>query len=44
MAALAQMIFEPWVPHLGAQTEFLQRNEFEVLFGGAAGPGKLIAW
>ena len=29
-----------WIPHLGAQTEFLQRNEFEVLFGGAAGPGK----
>ena len=29
-----------WIPHLGAQTEFLQRNEFEVLFGGATGPGK----
>ena len=29
-----------WVPHLGAQTEFLQRTEFEVLFGGATGPGK----
>lgn len=29
-----------WYPHLGAQTEFLKRNEFEVLFGGAAGPGK----
>ena len=29
-----------WSPHLGAQTEFLRRTEFEVLFGGAAGPGK----
>ncbi len=29
-----------WMPHLGAQTEFLQRIEFEVLFGGATGPGK----
>lgn len=29
-----------WVPHLGAQTEFLTRSEFEVLFGGSAGPGK----
>lgn len=29
-----------WVPHQGAQTEFLARPEFEVLFGGAAGPGK----
>lgn len=29
-----------WVPHEGAQTEFLSRCEFEVLFGGAAGPGK----
>lgn len=29
-----------WAPHLGAQTEFLRRSEFEVLFGGAAGPGK----
>lgn len=29
-----------WVPHPGAQTEFLSRSEFEVLFGGSAGPGK----
>ena len=29
-----------WVPHPGAQTEFCSRGEFEVLFGGAAGPGK----
>lgn len=29
-----------WCPHPGAQTEFLSRGEFEVLFGGAAGPGK----
>ena len=29
-----------WVPHVGAQNEFLKRNEFEVLFGGSAGPGK----
>jgi hypothetical protein len=29
-----------WVPHSGAQEEFLSRSEFEVLFGGAAGPGK----
>jgi hypothetical protein len=29
-----------WIPHEGAQTEFLTRSEFEVLFGGAAGPGK----
>jgi hypothetical protein len=28
------------MPHEGAQTEFLSRGEFEVLFGGAAGPGK----
>ena len=39
MSALAQKI-DGWVPHLGPQTEFLQRAEFEVLFGGAAGPGK----
>ncbi len=40
-----QMTLNPidWVPHCGQQTEFLQRTEFEVLFGGAAGPGKLIA-
>jgi hypothetical protein len=30
----------PWIPHEGAQTEFLSRSEFEVLFGGSAGPGK----
>jgi hypothetical protein len=29
-----------WLPHEGAQTEFLTRSEFEVLFGGSAGPGK----
>jgi len=29
-----------WQPHKGPQTEFLRRNEYEVLFGGAAGPGK----
>lgn len=29
-----------WIPHEGQQTEFLSRPEFEVLFGGAAGPGK----
>jgi hypothetical protein len=29
-----------WRPHAGAQTVFFRRNEFEVLFGGAAGPGK----
>ncbi|HEU4343773.1 MAG TPA: terminase family protein [Candidatus Binatia bacterium] len=29
-----------WTPHLGSQTEFLRRTEFEVLFGGSAGPGK----
>lgn len=29
-----------WAPHLGSQTEFLSRSEFEVLFGGSAGPGK----
>jgi len=29
-----------WIPHDGAQDEFLTRIEFEVLFGGAAGPGK----
>ena len=40
MLAPAQTKADGWVPHLGAQTEFLQRNEFEVLFGGAAGPGK----
>jgi hypothetical protein len=32
--------FQPWVPHPGAQTEFLSRGEFEVLYGGQAGPGK----
>ena len=29
-----------WSPHEGAQTEFLSRSEFEVLYGGQAGPGK----
>ena len=29
-----------WQPHPGPQTEFCSRGEFEVLFGGAAGPGK----
>ena len=29
-----------WEPHEGPQTEFCARGEFEVLFGGAAGPGK----
>jgi hypothetical protein len=29
-----------WQPHEGAQNEFCSRGEFEVLFGGAAGPGK----
>ena len=29
-----------WSPHEGAQTEFLSRPEFEVLYGGQAGPGK----
>src|SRR3990172_848697 len=29
-----------WRPHDGAQTQFLSRGEFEVLYGGAAGPGK----
>lgn len=42
MTQLAQAISNQpsWIPHLGAQTEFLSRAEFEVLFGGAAGPGK----
>lgn len=29
-----------WIAHPGAQEEFLSRSEFEVLFGGSAGPGK----
>jgi len=29
-----------WIAHEGAQQEFLSRSEFEVLFGGSAGPGK----
>ena len=29
-----------WKPHPGPQWEFCKRGEFEVLFGGAAGPGK----
>ena len=42
MSPVAQAISESlsWIPHLGPQTEFLSRAEFEVLFGGAAGPGK----
>ena len=41
MATVAQAVSDAcWVPHLGPQTEFLRRPEFECLFGGAAGPGK----
>lgn len=29
-----------WAPHEGPQTEFLQSDAFEVLYGGAAGGGK----
>lgn len=29
-----------WTPYPGGQTEFLSRSEFEVLYGGRAGPGK----
>ena len=29
-----------WKPHPGPQENFCSRGEFEVLFGGAAGPGK----
>lgn len=29
-----------WRPHPGPQMEFCSRGEFEVLFGGAKGPGK----
>jgi len=29
-----------WYPHPGPQSVFCSRGEFEVLFGGAAGPGK----
>lgn len=29
-----------WIPFPGGQTEFLSRGEFEVLYGGQAGPGK----
>lgn len=29
-----------WRPFPGQQEEFLRRREFEILFGGAAGPGK----
>lgn len=29
-----------WQPHPGPQWEFCSRGDFEVLFGGAAGPGK----
>ena len=31
---------DPWRPFPGGQTEFLQRGEFEALYGGLAGPGK----
>ena len=31
---------EIWIPHDGAQEEFCEAGEFEVLYGGAAGPGK----
>lgn len=34
------MNFQAWIPHEGAQSEFLSRSEFEVLYGGQAGPGK----
>ena len=34
------MMLAAWKPHDGPQTEFLRRGEFEILFGGAAGPGK----
>lgn len=30
----------PWKPHPGPQEEFCKRGEFEVLYGGSAGPGK----
>ena len=29
-----------WVPHDGGQDEFCRRGEFEILYGGQAGPGK----
>jgi hypothetical protein len=32
-----------WVPHPGPQTEFLSLDCFEVLYGGAKGPGKTEA-
>ena len=31
---------EGWAPFPGPQTEFFERGEFEILLGGAAGPGK----
>lgn len=31
---------DSWIPHPGPQEEFCSRGEFEVLFGGSAGPGK----
>lgn len=34
------MAVNEWYPFPGPQTEFCSRGEFEVLFGGAAGPGK----
>lgn len=36
-----------WRPHIGPQTEALQRSEFEILYGGARGGGKTeagLAW
>jgi len=34
------MTDDDWKPHPGAQEEFCRRGELEVLYGGAAGPGK----
>ena len=42
-AALPQSSVKPWVPHEGPQSEFLSidaTEAYEVLFGGAKGPGK----
>jgi len=30
----------PWVPHPGPQTDVIETDAFETLYGGAAGPGK----